>query len=122
MRLTKVADRCAVLNKGKLVDVLDVKTTPVNLMAQLMVGREVSFESEKVPAQFKEEVLMVEHLSVKNEDGFEVVKDVSFTIRSGEIFAIAGVADNGQVEIADAIAGLTKVSNGKIFLEGKDIE
>ncbi|MBU8881315.1 ABC transporter ATP-binding protein [Bacillus sp. FJAT-29790] len=119
--IKKVADRCAVLNKGKLVDVLDVKKTPVNLMAQLMVGREVSFESEKVPAQFKEEVLKVEHLTVKNEDGFEVVKDVSFTIHSGEIFAIAGVADNGQVEIADAIAGLTKVSGGKILLEGKDI-
>ena len=86
-----------------------------------MVGREVNFESEKAPAEFKEEVLKVEHLTVKNEDGFEVVKDVSFTIHSGEIFAIAGVADNGQVEIADAIAGLTKVSGGKIFLEGKDI-
>ncbi|MDR4888212.1 ABC transporter ATP-binding protein [Fredinandcohnia sp. QZ13] len=119
--IKKVADRCAVLNKGKLIDVLDVKTTSVNLMAQLMVGREVSFESDKAPAQFKEEVLKVEHLTIKNGDGFEVVKDVSFTIHGGEIFAIAGVADNGQVEIADAIAGLTKVSNGKIFLEGKDI-
>ena len=119
--IKKVADRCAVLNKGKLVDVLDVKETSTKQMAQLMVGREVNFESEKAPAVFKEEVLKVEHLTVKNEDGFEVVKDVSFTIHSGEIFAIAGVADNGQVEIADAIAGLTKVSGGKIFLEGKDI-
>ena len=119
--IKKVADRCAVLNKGKLIDVLDVETTSVNLMAQLMVGREVSFESEKTPAQFKEEVLKVEHVTVKNEDGFEVVKDVSFTIHSGEIFAIAGVADNGQVEIADAIAGLTKVSSGKIILNGQDI-
>jgi general nucleoside transport system ATP-binding protein len=119
--IKKVADRCAVLNKGKLIDVLDVKTTSVNLMAQLMVGREVSFESEKTPAQFKEEVLKVEHLTIKNEDGFEVVKDVSFTIHAGEIFAIAGVADNGQVEIADAIAGLTKASGGGIFLEGKEI-
>ena len=119
--IKKVADRCAVLNKGKLVDVLDVKKTSTKQMAQLMVGREVNFESEKAPAQFKEEVLKVEHLTVKNEDGFEVVKDVSFTIHSGEIFAIAGVADNGQVEIADAIAGLTKVSGGKIFLDGKDI-
>ena len=119
--IKKVADRCAVLNKGKLIDVLDVETTSVNLMAQLMVGREVSFESEKTPAQFKDEVLKVEHLTVKNEDGFEVVKDVSFTIHSGEIFAIAGVADNGQVEIADAIAGLTKVSDGKILLNGQDI-
>jgi simple sugar transport system ATP-binding protein len=119
--IKKVADRCAVLNKGKLVGVLEVKETSTKQMAQLMVGREVNFESEKAPAVFKEDVLKVEHLTVKNEDGFEVVKDVSFTIRSGEIFAIAGVADNGQVEIADAIAGLTKVSSGKIFLEGKDI-
>ena len=119
--IKKVADRCAVLNKGRLVDVLDVKNTSVNHMARLMVGREVSFEAEKAPAQFREEVLKVENLTVKNEDGFEVVKDVSFAIRSGEIFAIAGVADNGQVEIADAIAGLTKVSSGNIFLSGKDI-
>ncbi|KAA9016025.1 ABC transporter ATP-binding protein [Niallia endozanthoxylica] len=119
--IKKVADRCAVLNKGKLVDVLDVKETSTRQMARLMVGREVNFESDKSPAVFKEEVLKLEHLTVKNEDGFEVVKDVSFTIRSGEIFAIAGVADNGQVEIADAIAGLTKVSSGKIILEGKDI-
>ena len=119
--IKKVADRCAVLNKGKLVDVLDVQKTSTKQMAQLMVGREVNFESEKAPAQFKEEVLKVEHLTVKNEDGFEVVKDVSFAIHSGEIFAIAGVADNGQVEIADAIAGLIKVSGGKIFLDGKDI-
>jgi general nucleoside transport system ATP-binding protein len=119
--IKKVADRCAVLNKGKLVDVLDVKETSTKQMARLMVGREVNFESDKAPAVFKEEVLKVEHLTIKNEDGFEIVKDVSFTIHSGEIFAIAGVADNGQVEIADAIAGLTKVSGGKIFLEGKDI-
>ena len=119
--IKKVADRCAVLNKGRLVEVLDVKETSVNHMARLMVGREVNFEAKKAPAQFKEDVLKVEHLTVKNEDGFEVVKDVSFTIRSGEIFAIAGVADNGQVEIADAIAGLTKVSSGNILLNGKDI-
>ncbi|GGA76106.1 ABC transporter ATP-binding protein [Ornithinibacillus halotolerans] len=119
--IKKVADRCAVLNKGKLIDVLDVKETSTNYMAQLMVGREVSFESAKTPAQMKDEVLKVENLTVKNEDGFEVVKDVSFSIRGGEIFAIAGVADNGQVEIADAIAGLTKVSSGKILLNEQDI-
>ncbi len=119
--IKKVADRCAVLNKGKLIEVMDVKTTSTKQMAQLMVGREVTFESEKRPAEFKEEVLKVDHLTVKNEDGFEVVKDVSFSIRGGEIFAIAGVADNGQVELADAIAGLTKVSSGNIFLNGKDI-
>ncbi|ALC92522.1 heme ABC transporter ATP-binding protein [Bacillus sp. FJAT-18017] len=119
--IKKVADRCAVLNKGKLVGVLDVKETSTGEMARLMVGREVNFESNKAPAVMKEEVLKVENLTIKNEDGFEVVKDVSFTIHGGEIFAIAGVADNGQVEIADAIAGLTSVNSGKVLLQGKDI-
>ena len=55
---------------------------------------------EKSPAHFGPEVLKVEHLTVKNSDGFPVVKDISFSIRAGEIFAIAGVSGNGQTEIA----------------------
>ena len=55
-----------------------------------MVGREVNFESDKVPAEFKEEVLKVEHLTVKNEDGFEIVKDVSFTITVGKYLLSLG--------------------------------
>lgn len=119
--IKRIADRCAILNKGRLIDILDVKTTSTSDMAQLMVGREVFFEVEKQPAKFKEEVLKVENLTIINKDGFEVVKNVSFTIRGGEVFAIAGVADNGQVEIADAIAGLTNVTSGTICLNGKDI-
>ncbi len=63
----------------------------------------------------------VKNLTVKNQDGFEVVKDVSFSVRGGEIFAIAGVSGNGQVEIADAIAGLEKAAEGSIWLNGTDI-
>ena len=119
--IKKVADRCAVLCRGKLVDVLEVKETSTKQMANLMVGREVSFETKKTRPHFKEVVLKVEHLSVKNLDNFEVVKDVSFSIRGGEVFAIAGVSGNGQVEIADAIAGLAKTSGGTISLNGIDI-
>ena len=92
--IKKIADRCAILCRGKLVDVLDVKET---------------------------DILKVEHLTVQNEDRFEVVKDVSFSVRSGEIFAVAGVSGNGQVELADAVAGLLKPSGGRITLNGKDI-
>ena len=60
-------------------------------------------------------------MTVVNQDQFEVVKDVSFSVRGGEIFAIAGVAGNGQIELADAIAGLLPVHKGKIWLNGKDI-
>lgn len=119
--IKRVADRCAILSKGKLVDVLDVKKTSTKTMANLMVGREVSFEIEKKPPKFGDTILEVENLYVKNQDDFDVVKDVSFKIRGGEIFAIAGVSGNGQVEVADAIAGLIKHSSGSIYLNGVDI-
>jgi simple sugar transport system ATP-binding protein len=119
--IKKVADRCAILCKGKLVDVLDVKETSTRTMANLMVGREVYFEIEKAPVNFRDVVLEVNHLTVKNQDNYDVVKDVSFKIRGGEVFAIAGVSGNGQVEIADAIAGLAKIDNGTIKLGGEEI-
>ena len=119
--IKKVADRCAILCRGKLVDVCSVADTSTKEMAARMVGREVSFELEKEPAKFGKPVLQVENLTVKNDDGFTVVNDVSFSVRQGEIFAIAGVAGNGQVEIADAVAGLLPVAGGTIKLAGQDI-
>ena len=119
--IKQVADRCAILNRGRLIDVLDVHTTSTQTMANLMVGREVEMKLEKNPAKFGQEVLNVSHLTVKNADGFPVVKDVSFSVRGGEVFAIAGVSGNGQTEIADAIAGMMKVDQGTVTLAGKDI-
>ena len=119
--IKKVADRCAILCRGKLIDVLETKKASTKEMANLMVGREVNFTVDKKPAHLGEEILKVEHLTVKNQNHFPVVKDISFSIRAGEIFAIAGVADNGQIEVADAIAGLVKASAGKITLAGQDI-
>ena len=119
--IKKVADRCAILCRGKLVDVLDVASTSTKEMANKMVGREVSFQREKPEPSYGDVVLSVENLTVKDENKFEVVKNVSFSIRGGEILAIAGVSGNGQVEIADAIAGLLPTASGKITLNGKDI-
>ncbi len=119
--IKKVADRCAILCKGKLVDVLDVASTPTKTMANLMVGREVSFTVDKTATKFGDEVLKVRGLVVKNPDGLPVVKDVSFTVHSGEIFAIAGVSGNGQTELADAIAGLAPISSGSVSFDGRDI-
>lgn len=119
--IKQVADRCAILNRGKLIDVLDVPSTSTQKMARLMVGRDVSFTVEKEKPKFGDTVLKVENVTVHNQDHFEVVKNVSFEVHRGEIFAIAGVSGNGQVELADTIAGLMKVSSGKIFLNGKDI-
>jgi len=117
----KIAGRCAVLRRGKLIDVLDVAQTSTKEMAALMVGRELNTELEKKAPAFGKEVLRVENMTVKNEDKFETVKNVSFAVRAGEIFAIAGVSGNGQEEIADAIAGLLPLHSGKIFINGGDI-
>ena len=119
--IKKVADRCAILRRGELIDVLDVQSNSTKEMASKMVGREVSFTLDKTPAKFRDVVLDVKDLTVTNEDKFQVVKNVSFSVHGGEIFAIAGVSGNGQVEIADAIAGLMKANSGQILLNGKDI-
>ena len=119
--IKRIADRCAILNRGRLMDVMDVATTSTKVMANKMVGREVNFETEKEPAKPGKTILSIEKLNVYNKQDFQVVKDVSLEVHSGEIVAIAGVAGNGQVEIADAIAGLVPVRSGKILLNGRDI-
>jgi len=103
------------------VDVRDVAEASAQELADLMVGRQVQFTLEKTAPRFRESVLEVQHLTVKNEHKFDVVKDVSFTVHGGEIFAVAGVSGNGQGEIADAIAGMVKAASGKVILNGKDI-
>jgi simple sugar transport system ATP-binding protein len=119
--IKQIAGRCAILRRGRLIKVLNVDEASTQEMANLMVGREVSFKREKTPPHYRDMVLEVEGLTVRNENHFDVVKDASFSIRGGEIFAIAGVSGNGQLEIADAIAGLAKPSRGRISLKGRDI-
>lgn len=119
--IKQVADRCAVLNRGKLIGVYDVASTSTSDMARFMVGHDVTFTTEKTPCKPGAVVLDVKNLSVRNEEDVERVHEVSFSVRSGEIFAVAGVAGNGQEEIADCIAGLVSSSGGTITLNGADI-
>lgn len=129
--IKQVADRCVILQQGELVGYLndkeemvydlDVATTSTKTMANLMVGREVNFEVEKTPAKMGDVILKVENLTVQNQDKFEVVKNASFEIHAGEILAIAGVSGNGQVDIADAVAGTKPVKSGKVILKNEDI-
>ncbi len=116
-----VAERCAIMNRGKLVSIMDVASSSTDDMAKMMVGHDISFTTKKTPAKFGEVVLDVQGLTVKNYAGFETVKDVSFQVHAGEVFAVAGVSGNGQNELADSIAGLSKISEGKVILCGNDI-
>lgn len=78
--IKRIADRCAILNRGRLMDVMDVATTSTKVMANKMVGREVNFETEKEPAKPGKTILSIEKLNVYNKQDFQVVKDVSLEV------------------------------------------
>ncbi|HHW93915.1 MAG TPA: ABC transporter ATP-binding protein [Clostridiaceae bacterium] len=119
--IKRVADRCGILLRGRLVGVYDVATTTTQRMANLMVGKEVDFTVDKADHDFGEVVLDISNITVYNDLKVKVVDDVSLQVRRGEIMAIAGVSGNGQVDIADAIAGLQNISAGSIILNGEEI-
>jgi simple sugar transport system ATP-binding protein len=117
-----VADRCSVLRKGKYIGTVDVKTTSVEKMAEMMVGREVNFVVDKQPAQPKDVVLEVQGLSVFNHTlQKNDVTNVSFHVKRGEILCIAGIEGNGQTQLIEAITGLTHPLEGTVSLNGIDI-
>ncbi len=119
--IKEVASECTVIRKGKGIATVDVESTSIQEMADLMVGRHVSFTTEKKEANPKEEILRVEHLEKTNERGVKSLKDVSFSVRAGEILGIAGIEGNGQSEVIEVITGLDKKFSGKVFINGTDI-
>ena len=116
-----VADRCSVLRRGRYIGTVDVESTTEEQMAEMMVGREVSFEVEKGPSEPQDVILRIENLNVKNSRGLPAVKNLSLEVRPGEILCVAGIDGNGQTELIQAITGLTKVESGSIFFEGTDV-
>jgi simple sugar transport system ATP-binding protein len=89
-------------------------------LAQLMVGRQVVFTVEKPPHQTGEVVLEVCGVSAENDKGVPALKDLSLTVRAGEILGIAGVAGNGQSELAQVITGL-RPCKGSIIVNGQEV-
>jgi ABC-type uncharacterized transport system ATPase subunit len=116
-----ITDRVSVMRRGELVATRETKSTSVEELAELMVGRHVLLHVEKDPSRPGETVLDVRNLSWKDRKGVARVDNVSFTVRKGEIVGIAGVSGNGQSELLDVIAGIARPSAGQVIFEGKDI-
>lgn len=116
------ADRITVLKGGKVEDTMEAKDATVERLTKAVVGeREFVPQVRKRGKLSQESILCVEGLSVKNDKGLTAVNNVSFGIRAGEIFGIAGVAGNGQKELTEAIAGLRAPEQGKITVKGEDL-
>ncbi len=117
-----VADRCSVLRKGKYIGTVEIKDTTREELSRMMVGRDVEFVVHKEPAKPGKTILEVEGITVASKThSKDAVKNVSFTVRAGEIVCIAGIDGNGQTELVYGLTGLEPLKSGKITLEGQDI-
>lgn len=118
-----VSDRVTVLRKGKYVGTVNTKDTTKEELSQMMVGRPVQLTVQKKEATPAEVILDVKGVTVpsKHQKNKHAVNNVSFALRAGEILCIAGIDGNGQTELVSAIAGLQRISDGKIYLQSKDI-
>ena len=117
-----VADRCTVLRKGRCIGTVNVCETTKEDLSEMMVGRKVSLETEKPDLLPGNVILDVSGLTVKNKQtGKNVVDNVSFKVREGEIVCVAGIDGNGQSELVYALSGLLKADSGSVLLCGKDI-
>ena len=118
----RFANEVTVLRKGQVVATEAVTaTTSVTHLAELMVGRSVVFRVQKEAAEVGDVCLSVRELEALNEKRLPALRRISFDIHRGEILGIAGVAGNGQKELAEVITGLRHVTGGSFLLQGKDL-
>ena len=116
----EVADRITVIRLGKVVGTA-LPTASTTELASLMVGREVDLTVDKEAPNLGGESFVVKNLTIVDKKGTPILDDISFTIRAGEVLAIAGVQGNGQTELTEAILGLRHGAKGSIMLDGEEL-
>ncbi|HFH9839127.1 TPA: ABC transporter ATP-binding protein [Streptococcus suis] len=116
-----VADRVTVIRRGKSIETVDVAGATNEDLAEWMVGRSVSFKTEKIASNPKEVILSIKDLVVNENRGIPAVKGLNLDVRAGEVVGIAGIDGNGQSELIQAITGLRKVKSGSITIKGEEI-
>jgi len=123
----EISDYITVLRRGKVMstirpDKVREKDGIISTeLARMMVGREVILEIGKRSVKSDHTLLEVERLSARGDRGGLAVNNISFSLKVGEIFAILGVAGNGQKELIESLVTLRNKESGRILLEGEDI-
>lgn len=117
-----VSDRVTVLRHGEVVARLMTKDTNLNDLAEKMVGRDIPhLEGMPEGKPSEKSALEVQQVSALNDKGGVALDGISFSLRAGEILGVAGVAGNGQTELAEILTGMRKVTRGKVLLQGTDV-
>ena len=117
----KVSDRVTVLRLGKLIGTKKTSETNKRELIEMMLGRRVAVHLKRKPRKSKKIALEVKNLYALGPRGVPAVRGVSFCVREGEIFGIAGIAGNGQRELVEVIAGLRNAEKGEVRIFGKDM-
>lgn len=115
------SDQVTVLRRGKLEATVQTKDSTKAELAKLMVGRDVLFRLDKNPCRAGEVALDVRNLVALNDKGMPALRGINLALHKGEILGIAGVAGNGQRELAETITGLRRAESGQILVDEKDI-
>lgn len=116
-----ITDNVSVMRQGQMVAHVATSTTNRESLAELMVGRKVRLKVEKTAANPKKEKIRVEKLRYVDSAGVTRIKDISFSVRKGELVGIAGVSGNGQSEILGLLSGILTPTSGTIELNGHTI-
>ena len=117
-----ISNRVTVLRKGKVTSAgIRIEDTSRTDLANLMVGREVIFRIDKKEQEPGEIILSVNNVHAENNKGLKALNGINLNVRAGEIVGLAGVAGNGQRELADVITGLRKATEGQVIIAGEDI-
>jgi ABC-type uncharacterized transport system ATPase subunit len=116
-----ICDRVTVLRQGRNAAVLDVPRTSPQEIARAMVGREVLLRVVRETAHVGSERLRLEGVKADSDRKLPALVGVDLSVRSGEIVGIAGVSGNGQLELAEVVAGLRPSTDGHVYLEGEDV-
>lgn len=117
----EAADTITILRGGKTVATVKKQDTSAKELAQLMVGREIVGPGEKPASQKGDNVLVIKNLKVLSDKGLPALKGINLSLAAGEILGIAGVAGNGQRELAEAITGMRVILKGTITVAGQEL-
>ena len=111
----EVSDRVAILRKGEHIATVNTAETDEAALTEMMVGKKVDLNIDRPEPMNPAVRLEVRDLSLKNAEGIQVLRNISFEVRSGEILGIAGIAGSGQRELLESIAGLQPLESGEII-------
>ncbi|MBR3678667.1 MAG: ABC transporter ATP-binding protein, partial [Oscillospiraceae bacterium] len=119
----EISDRVTVLRKGQSIETFNTAETDARELTEMMVGRPMSLEIERTPVdtETSRPILEVKDLTVMGPEHIPALDSVTFTLSSGEILGVAGIAGSGQKELCEAIAGLEHISGGDVVFKGDSL-